>query len=314
MPDESAMSTPRLDLASYRVLMIFKALLAQPCTLAQLNERCLADPTIGRTYSNVQLMRDVNCLRQWGCTIPKAGRQGYLLQAHPLTIPLSLAQQQAFISAAAADQDLATALNQLLLCLPHPAREQLTLLLGATQVIHDYPDQPPPGRELIQLLKPKLNRRGVVQFHYRRKETEDYREHTVEPIALIQRDGRHYLHAYCPDWTPPQETDFLLNFITDVRNCTNRGATQGGGPIPKPVIYRLTPPLATKYCPHPGETVNPDPELPGAIQVSLLTKDLFWLKKRLLGYGSHCEVLKPKEFRNKLAQEASALAHLYSEP
>ncbi|WP_218080765.1 helix-turn-helix transcriptional regulator [Anthocerotibacter panamensis] len=298
----------QIDLASYRLLLLFKTLLEAPRTLLELNEQCMADPLLQRAYSDTQLIRDINCLRKWGCEIPKAThrhQRRYVLQHHPLTAPLTTAQQQALLVALTRDSALTEAMTPLLNLLPLALRETLSATAGLTKVIQDYPSLPPPERAFILWLKPKLERRAVIRFFY----TRTAKEHIAEPIRIEQRDGRYYLLAYFPDWQPPKKFPLRLDYIRDWKDCPDRVASLSVDSIPCPVVYRLFPPLAAKYDPRPDEKITP--EQAGTLLVSLSTSDFFFLKKRLLSYGSCCQVLSPPKLVGQMRQEIQNMVKTY---
>ncbi len=302
----------RIDLASYRVLVIFQALLRQPQSLQDLNMLCYSDQYLNREYSDAQLMRDISCLRQWGCIIPKASRryQGkYILLEHPLTLHLAPAQQTALLAVAHQQAVVANLLSQASALLPEKLRAELIEV--AIEVIQDYPPSPAPDPELLKKLAAVIDCKGIIRFTYTRNQ---FRSHLAQPLRIEQEEGRFYLWAFMPEWILPKATRFLLEYIADVQTNIKDASVQArmqSTEAKKEVVYRLWPPLATKYRPRTQETLTPDPDYPDAMRVMVITRDLFPLKQRLLKYGACCEVLQPAHFRKALQQEVLQMSERY---
>ncbi|MGE3818124.1 MAG: helix-turn-helix transcriptional regulator [Isosphaeraceae bacterium] len=174
----------------------------------------------------------------------------------------------------------------------------------------------------------RVRSRLVLRYYSASSDEETNRE--VDPYHLASVDGQWYLVAYCHRrgevrmFAPSRVRSFAptgttfeppLDFRIDEYLAASLSVLRGTEGESHRVRLRFTG-EAVKYVRertwHVSQTLRETSD--GAIVLGLTVGHLREVEKFALGWGASCEVLEPRELREKLARELAAAARLYLGP
>lgn len=127
----------------------------------------------------------------------------------------------------------------------------------------------------------------------------------IAPLKILYKKGKAVLIAY--DYRNTVYKEFLIDFITDCEQSPQRHAKD----YPNAVTFRLKNRLAKSYVLKEEEKVLNCED--GTVVISNKTEDRDMLIRRLSRYFDQCEILYPKECREKMIKYVSDIQKLYEE-
>ncbi len=160
----------------------------------------------------------------------------------------------------------------------------------------------------IHRIEVAIQQRRQLNFRYQSPRHEKIYIHTIEPDALILKDGHVYIHG----WHVYQnnECKFRLDYvIAGSAEVQSKQIASTHPPRPPYVVsYRLSPLIARHSVSQHFPEQHIEKHDDGSATVIANVTDLFEARRILLGYGENCTVLGPPEL---LAQMRS-VAHHYT--
>lgn len=292
------------------------------------------------------VLRDLDLLRDdWGAPIEFDRRRRGFYLTDPQWVPplgqgsmrLGTGEAVALLLAlhaleAVRAHGLEDAFRSLLDKLPHLLPEPVTVdLASLTQRISFYFEpargDPREVAELLSRLRQAIEQRRVlaVRYYTASRDEETFRE--LEPYHLRYYDGAWYLVGYCrwrrdvrtfavdrirhcavldETFQPPSPERFAPETYFGEAWRLQRGAER------QHVVVRFSPQQARFVRGrtwHPTQEAREEPD--GSLVLSFRVLGVDEIKRWLLQFGSHVEVLAPRALRQALAEEAARMVDLY---
>jgi len=284
--------TPK-SVSAYRLLYIYLLL----CQHGQMTSEELFDKlqhqlATGQTYASETFQKYLQTLRTFGCRISRIDKQGqtlYRLEDHPLKMSSTPKEISAL-------QVISTILSA------QPIRDlyhQLCRLCDNVTVWNDISTLtlPNASREVEQFQQ--YCRDGqLLEIHYKDHDAVPVTLH-VEPIEVVAGKKRIYLLG--TELKSNKKIRCDLSRVYSHKQLPSRSRSQAQKVV---VTFRLTGRLASNYRLYPGEIVSSrEPDL----IIQHKTDEVDQLLKRLLKYGTQCEVLTPKWVRLEMCAQIDAL-------
>jgi proteasome accessory factor B len=177
------------------------------------------------------------------------------------------------------------------------------------------------------LLEQAVRNRRKLTFTYRSSSRQAVTERTVRPYRLHydQSSGTWYLLAYCEYRQttrtfavtrilhPKLTSDhFTLPSLFSVSNYMEEAFQQTLGPVLYDVAIRFTPYQSQwirEHRWHPSQKIDEHDD--GSLTLNLTVSALDAVKRWVMRYGAHAEVLEPPELRDMIMQEVVAMGEVY---
>jgi predicted DNA-binding transcriptional regulator YafY len=169
---------------------------------------------------------------------------------------------------------------------------------------------------IVQTLQVRFQKRRRYTIRYRNSRGEE-RPWDLDRSELRLHNGVLYLFAYAPDFSA-RNHDVEKNQIFRVDRIQQIGAPSNipWGRLQFPSIeltYRMSGPLGS-YQPRRGheKVLMRDPATnPEWVEVQTIEESLFWFRQRLFQYGVNAQLLSPKWFVKRIANEIFKSAQGY---
>ncbi len=291
-----------LNISSYRLLYLFLLLCqSQQLSFEDLNTHLLNNPLVGRTFTHETLGKYMNTLRMFGCTVSRFETQSYFifrLEEHPFKLELTPEEHRAV-----------QCMGDLLVNQPLGGVYKNFYALVKRFCYMTHIDESNPLVSLSVDLESRLSNAMLVMVqHFQRYCAEGqvlelaYQATLeqpaelilVEPYDLVCHRRTIYLMGYDPKTN--RKVRYELDRIKAHRQLPSRVRMQT---VKTTVTFKLTGRVALNYLPYPGETVLDKGEF---LLVKYKTDDLEQLLRRLLKYGTNCQVLSPESARKEMLQ------------
>lgn len=278
------------------------------------------DPAVARR-TRFQFYGDLRALRLAGCDV-RADRSRREYKWHNSPFGLSLDERQLFALGVLRDTFLNSSvlhaaemddlLERLLSLLPAGDRAALErkrrpfgVELPATT---DYRDADP---ATLAAIERAIERSQQLELTYRSPRHGQALVHTVEPRAIVHKDG----HAYLPVYNVRTNKHYRLrlDYILPgtVRVLPNRALPLRLGPPGYLLRYRLSPVIARNRVSENFPDQEVERHEDGSATVTAPITDLFAARRILLSYGENCLVLEPPELVDDLRSAAEAMYQVY---
>lgn len=290
---------PPLNVSALRPLYIYM-LLCQcgQITFADLNTLLLNHPQIQRTFTLETLNKYIYTLRLFGCVIHRFEDQGkpiYRLEDHPLKPVLHPKEERALsrVAELLSKQPISMIRNKFYalakrLCkIPHLLQSAFGFQAGLS--IHSgftshY-------QRLVEQFQKYCYEGQTLEIYYEGHHNNPVLR-IVEPQEVIYRKKRLYLIGH--DAKTKKKVRYDLEYITSHRQLPSRIRSQSELIT---VTFKLTGRVALNYRPYPGESVLHKGEF---LLVKHTTDEVDQLLKRLLKYGSQCQIIAPASVRKEM--------------
>jgi predicted DNA-binding transcriptional regulator YafY len=310
--------------SAYRVLLILLLLMQhRALSLGELN-RLLADhEAIGRTFNSETITKYINTLRSVGCNIPYANRRNrfcYSLLQNPF--PLGLSAEELSVAGKIA-RLLAEHDDEELFIKYHNLLQRVGWLLAEEQkqLLNECLDSPGPNgpdrpsgsgttgifpsdavQEQARRYKQWCRDGQVLMLDMKLEVGASQPDRLMLEPQQVSREGRSY-YLTGVDRLTQQRVKLQLSRISYARQLPSR---VHGRSKQVTVVFQVTGRLAKTYRPYPKEEVLSSVDQSVRV-VKARTDDTMSLVRRLLKYGTFCEVLSPAYVREALRQEVERL-------
>lgn len=302
------------NVSAYRVLYILLLLTRyRSLSLPELNANLLENPLIGRAYNSETITKYINTLRRVGCEIPRANSRHhfcYKLMKNPFPLPLTeeefyAAHRLLEILASQPDEDLHISYSNIL--------RKVAWSVGEEEFAHLLLEMSPPVpddkirryRSLMSRYRKLCKDGQALDVIYEGQEEEEGELLSLEPSRVVQEGGHLYLVGI--DRRSCQRVKLDLELIRSYRQLPFK--VQSRLRVVS-VVFELTGRLAKTYRLYPEETLLA--ESSDRIRVKARTEDYQPLLKRLLKYGSCCEVISPTYVRHEMEAKVESLLSVLS--
>ncbi|MBX2860446.1 MAG: WYL domain-containing protein [Vampirovibrio sp.] len=301
-PEETDLSKKNVSVSAYRVLYILLLLVRhRNLTLVELNGYLSENKYIRRPYNGETITKYINTLRKAGCAIPRAN-SGYQLLKAPMPLSfeeeqLSVAHKLLMLLSTNPDEDLHVSYQALLkkvLWVLGEDQQQQFVLDTATPIC--FGSRKSKISEYKELCKDSL----LLEIQYKQSASHNER-YMLEPIRVTQEDRAVYLVGI--ERTSHMQRKLNLDKILSLKQLPYKTQSQ---PKPFTASFRLTGRLACSYRLYPGETI--ESESKNEIVIKSQFDDGSMDLKRLLKYGSQCEVLSPEPARMQMKTLIASLS------
>lgn len=308
----------KISSTAYRVMLLLKLLNENNFSIEALNMALSQDPNISRTFSTEVILKYLSTLRYAGYKISKpniANNYTYKLIKAPLHMQLSEEEMNALV---AIDSFVSNMHQKVLQDAQHKIMENISRYLNDEQI-----------NQLHQLKKStKFNYATNSKFSkyaslmskfeqyciddqkivikYKNPIEENEIQITLEPKYLDYVGGDIYICGYNP--IIGERKLINLDYIIDIKQLPVRSSNNY---ILSPVIFKLKDRLAKVYELHENEKITETDTETYSITITTYVDCKNMLMQRLLKYGDLCEVLYPKAFREKIANELSTAIRNY---
>lgn len=281
--------------------------------MSELRDRLASD--LEHKPDRVTVQNDLSLLKDWGFPLDVVDKKR-VLTAPALPVQLSDSTLEALRIALKllGDTGLSSsvaALTEITQMLPESQRNILqmrTELNFAPQVLINFSDH----HSNITKLEQAIRACQQVEFDYISREQEKPILHQIEPMSLDWKEGRLYLTGYKA--TTNYEISFRIDkIVSEVRVLPFKF-------VPKPprtyeISFRIWGRIAKDYQKrfyHEDEPIsNPCDRHPDALLIHSKVTNIFWAKRRLLGYLPYVEVVKPDWLVKEFREIAAEMAQLY---
>jgi len=290
--------TPPKSISAFRLLYIYMLL----CQHGQMTGEELIDKLhrqldIRQTYTSETFQKYLQTLRRFGCRISRIDKHGktlYRLEDHPLknpSLPTEIKALQAVSTILRAQPiwDLYQRFCQL--C------DNLTTWNEiSTPVVPNFSEE-------IELFKQYCRDGQLLEIYYKNQQANPVML-KVEPIEVVAGKKRVYLSG--TDLQSNKKIRCDLSQIYSHKQLPSRIRSQAQKIV---VTFRLTGKLVNNYRLYPGETIiSREPDL----IVQHKTDEVDQLLRRLLKYGTQCEVLTPDCVRQEMCTRIDALQEAFN--
>lgn len=310
MKIDKVKKTKKISSTAYRVLLLLKLLNENNLGIEELNTILSQDPNISRSFSNEVILKYLSTLRLAGYKISKpciANNYTYNLIKAPIQMDLNEEELKALVSI---DLFISNMHQQILQDAQHKIMENISRYLDDDQINH-----------LFQLKKAKKTTDSAntkfleyaplmskfeqyciddqkVTIQYKHPLDENEIRITLEPKYLDYVSGDIYVCGYNP--IIGERKLINIKYIIDIKQLPMKSSSNY---ILSPVIFKLKERLAKAYELHENEKISEIDSAAGSITITTYVDCKNMLMQRLLKYGELCEVIYPKAFREKMANE-----------
>lgn len=285
------------------------------------------------------ILRDIDCMRdQLGAPIGyDSKRKGYFYKGPWRFDPSTLIDRNEAEALAATRQILAQyhgtpyyeevcrAIEKLMQALPAPLAGD-----GLFDIYSfEHPSVTRFDQAVFTLLETAIRRRRKVEITYHSPSSQSVTQRTLQPYRLHydQSSATWYLIAWCeyrqgvrtfavgrisdPKLTGMQ---FTVPSIFNVSDFLVNAFHQTIGPVKHDIVILFTPYQAQwirEHVWHSSQQIVEHDD--GALTLKLSVSSLDAVKRWVMRYGAHAEVLEPKELRDMVRQEAEKMVGVYGE-
>ena len=171
-------------------------------------------------------------------------------------------------------------------------------------------------KSLFELLKAAILEKQVIHFHYATTGSE-MKERTVEPLKLVFKASNWYLYAYCR--LREDYRFFKLKRMRDVevtreffvrqipkKVLQNENSYQSGEPVK--VQLKFEKEAAFRAM---DDFAECEMQSDGSVLVKCEYMIGEWLTDIVIGYGEHCEVIKPQWLRDEVEEKLLRMVAKY---
>ncbi len=296
--------------------------------------RKLAD-MIGVQPRSIQ--RYVHELRQLGFDVDSStgASGGFVFRGSQNLKPLSFTGTEAMALFVAArvllqkegfpyQEDLQSALQKISNTISQTDRDFFTALEPRISVLVDQIKNYFPWEEAFRYINEGILSRRVLEINYYSYSSNETTKRNVEPYHVIFKDGAWYLIAHCrrregvrlfridrirglkllAEKFPQPHTFDLKKFMHHSWQVA-KGDKQE-------VVIRFLPPISRLIKEGAWHRTQKVEELTEEVVVFRVVVEGTWeIKKWILGWGKYAEVLRPKDLRQEIKEEAADLAKVY---
>jgi len=311
----------KISSTAYRVLLLLQKLNEKKLSTDRLNRIFSEDPYVARFFSKDVILKYISTLRMAGFSITKPSASNdycYVLNKAPVQIDFSeeeiktLRMLKSFAQSFQQKKFLTNYYSFVEKLKRYMNEEQIKKLneefAKKTENQEKIKDKFKDYGDLIKKIEQYIVENQRVEIKYRTKQDEQ------EKIAVTKLQKIKY-HADSVkllyyDLVSGQMNTIKINDITNIKQLPS---ISGEKQLLNPVIFKIKGRLAKAYRPYEKEKLT-DPDLKtGEITVTSYTDDMEVLLRRLLKYGENCEVLYPKQVRNKMINFISRTLENYKE-
>lgn len=309
--------TIKLSMTAYRVILILLLLNEEKYTLDGLTERLSNDKLVSRSFSKEVIIKYINTLRFSGFDIEKYPfPEGvyYQLRQSPFLTNFS---EEELKTLAYTKKHINYLYQPHLIANFNQAFEKISRFLTAEncRLLESY------QKEASKLVKDKYNKfsclikqieefcldRQTVQITY--SPFEDLiQKITLEPEKILYSNHKVYICGNNPKIQ--QKQHLQLDYILDIKQLPTKSRASD---YDFNITFKLTGKLAKAYRIYDREEIVDQTIFPPSLIVSANVSDMDSLLHRLLRYGQFCEVLSPKNAREKMQQIINELLIAYEE-
>jgi|GEM_PF-1413670 len=299
----------KISSTAYRVLLLLKLLNEKNLGIEELNKILSQDSNISRTFSNEVILKYISTLRLAGYQITKpcaANQYTYKLIKAPVRIKLSKDE-----------------LNSLVLVDVFVSNMHQKILLDAQYKFFDNifrymnDDDIAKFNQLKKTFKSNsgLNtkfqkfaplmtkfeqycideQKIIVKYKY---PIENELQVTLEPKYIEYINADFYICGYDP--ISGEKQLIKIDYIDEIKQLPVKSSSNC---ILSPVIFKLKGRLAKSYELNENEKISDIDSEADTITITTYADCKNMLMQRLLKYGDLCEVLYPKAYREKIANE-----------
>lgn len=288
-----------INISAYRLLYIYLLLSqSEQISFEDLNTHLLNHPLIQRTFTTETLNKYMNTLRLFGCVIKRFEEQGHLvyrLEEHPLKRRLLMSEIKALKNTAEllSLQPLTTAcknfyfLIKRLSIIPNP--QEFITNPQFESILHSR--LCPQSFDCIERFQKYCLEGQILEICYENEDNFPILT-LVEPQEVVYHKKRFYLVGNDPKTN--KKARYEVDRIRSHRQLPSRVRSQT---VKTTVTFKLTGRVALNYRPYPQEMVWNKGEF---LLVKHTTDEVEQLLKRLLKYGSQCQVVSPGFVRDEM--------------
>jgi predicted DNA-binding transcriptional regulator YafY len=275
----------RLNISAYRLVFLYQLFChSGQLSHVELNRALTENPTVQRGFSDETLSKYLSTLEHFGCRFERVERSGqkiYRLLEHPLKLCITEEQMA-----------LLNKLNSIV------QQDPTRTVMAAFKSLQDktcYALEQPQTEE-----KPELPEHLVLlwqTFHQICQENQtleieiDNTLRLFEPVRVIYERKQLFLLGY---YSPASQMSRIA--IASIKHYKQLPTRIKHGQQRVYVVFQLSGRVAMNYTPYPNETISSKDQ---CIVVTHRTDDVETLLKRLLKYGSYCQVLSPQFAREE---------------
>ncbi len=296
----------KISSTAYRVLLLLQKLNEKKLSIDELNYIFSEDPDIARFFSKDVILKYISTLRMAGYKIEKPAASDnyrYVLNKAPIQIEFSEEE----IKALALLRNYAYGLQQnkyvknycsfIEKLKRYISNDQVTKLKEQfklkqnDEIINKFKKY----SDLIKKIEQYISENQRVEIKYNSLE-ENAEKLVVTKLQRIKYE-KNSVNIIYYDLIAGQTGS--VN-IEDIINIKQLPSISGKGQILCPVIFKLKGRLAKIYRPYEREKLGELDLKTNEITVTAYSEDVDALLQRLLKYGENCELLYPRQFRNKM--------------
>ncbi len=303
----------KVNISAFRLLYIYRLLSqTEMMSINDLNTQLLNHPLIKRTFTTETLNTYLNTLRLFGCRLSRYEEKGqhlYYLEDHPLKLELyehelrvltGICEHLALQSATRFSQEFFFIFKRL-------ARIQQTLELNPSiRYERDFQSSIHHAlRHQVENFQKYCTEGQVLEVYYEHYDQTPVLK-LIEPQEVIYHKKRLYLLGNDPNTN--RKVRYEIDRIRSHRQLPSRVRSQT---MNTTVTFKLEGRAALNYRPYPGESVQDKGEF---LLVKHTTDEVEQLLKRLLKYGTLCQVIAPTSARLEMRELIDQMLNLLNEP
>lgn len=296
----------KISSTAYRVLLLLQKLNQTSLCIDELNKIFSETPEIERLFSKEVILKYISTLRMAGCDIEKpSSRNGNCYVLNKALIKINFSEEE--IEILAMLKTYAEGLQQEKFLKNYSSFiEKLKKYLEEKQVkkleenfsnfsnfeiLNKFKDY----ERLIKKLEKFITDNQRVEIKYIKADN-GQQEIVITKLKKIQYSADFVSIIYY-DLISGQSGSIKISEITDIKQLPSRS---GEGLSHNPVIFKLKGRLAKSYRLYEKEKISETNEKTGELTITAYPEDIDSLLLRLLKYGENCELLYPRQLRNKM--------------
>lgn len=298
----------KISSTAYRVLLLLQKLNEQKLSSDDLNRIFSEDPEVARYFSKDVILKYISTLRMAGYDIAKPSSSNnycYVLNEAPIKINFSGEE----IKTLARLKNYAYALHQNRFIKNYSSFieklkrymhiEHLKNLNNLLSSSNEYEDKIinkfEKYADLIKKIEQYIQENQRVEIKYFSQE-ENQEKLVITKLLKIRYEASDVSIIYY-DLISGQNNSVKIRNLINIKQLPS---ISGERQVLCPVIFKLKGKLAKVYRPYEKEKVSEPEAKTGIITVTAYSEDPESLLQRLLKYGENCEVLYPRQIRNKM--------------
>ena len=285
-----------MSFTGYKTLILFSLLTESPKSYHDVRKYFLEHPYLREQISLDTLRVYMNSFKRAGCKVVRVRENGiskYFIPENPFKLNISPIQQKAVIKVYKTLTNLLgaeeiIALDAMLLKLTnYIENEDFIASYKKISVLHKL--NPGIIRKLLECCRNKKQLTLVYNSpHTGVKEIE------IIALRLVYKNNKMYVKAKGFEYN--QDTEFLVSRIIDIRNIKDcRENINEEKEVT--VTYELR--LLNEQKPQLDDNEKLIDYKNNRAVISITGNNMFYIKQRLLSFGSDCKVIEPEEFKNE---------------